>query len=226
MRYPKPGQGSAAAGAAASAAAGAAAGAAASADGSADGSDSSTPAPLNIGGIAIEPVAPTRHTEASAASSLPVFRPPGAIEEQQFLAGCTKCSDCQDACPYDAIRKAPGRLGPIAGTPVIEADTAACLMCEDFPCIAACEPGVLQPLHPKLMGVAQVTQHLCLAHHGTTCTVCSERCPVEGAVRVVSGKPTVDEETCTGCGVCRFVCPAPENAILLMPTFRRPPLPT
>ncbi len=36
------------------------------------------------------------------------------------------------------------------------------------------------------------------------------------------GKPTVNEATCTGCGVCRSVCPAPENAILLMPIFLRP----
>lgn len=177
-----------------------------------------------IGGIAIDPVAPTKLSVSKTARTLPVFRPPGAIEENQFLAGCTRCSDCRDACPYDAIRKAPERLGAIAGTPVIEADTAACLMCEDFPCITACEPGVLVHSHPKVMGTAKVTQHLCLAHHGTTCTVCSERCPVDGALNVSEGKPTIDEEVCTGCGVCRYVCPAPENAILLMPTFNRPTL--
>jgi len=179
----------------------------------------------SISGIAIEAVAPTRLSSPTPPRAIPVFRPPGAIEENQFLAGCTRCNDCADACPYDAIRKAPERLGSIAGTPTIEADTAACMMCEGFPCITACEAGVLVHSIDKVMGTAKVTEHLCLAHHGTTCTVCSERCPVEGAIEVRQGKPTVLENVCVGCGVCRYVCPAPENAILLMPAFLRPTLP-
>lgn len=180
--------------------------------------------PRTIGGISIEPVAPTHLTSRAIPRTIPVFRPPGAIEEQQFLAGCTRCGDCVTACPYEALRPAPERLGAVAGTPVIEADTAACLMCADFPCIAACEPGVLSRSLPAVMGTAQVTPHLCLAHHGTTCTVCSERCPVPGAIEVHEGQPKVVEDLCSGCGVCRYVCPAPDNAILLMPIFSRPSL--
>ncbi len=183
------------------------------------------PATRHISGIAIEPVAPTRLSSSGSPRAIPVFRPPGAIEERQFLAGCTRCNDCADACPYDAIRKAPDRLGSIAGTPTIEADTAACMMCEGFPCIAACEPGVLVDSIPKVIGTARVTEQLCLAHHGTTCTVCSERCPVPGAIEVRQGKPKILEDVCVGCGVCRYVCPAPENAILLMPAFLRPTIP-
>ncbi len=178
--------------------------------------------PRSIGGINIDPVPATDLKRKSVSRTLPVFRPPGAVEESQFLAGCTRCGDCIAACPHDAIRNAHPRLGPVAGTPVIDPDVAACMMCEDFPCIASCRPGVLSPSIDKVMGTAQVTQHLCLAHHHTTCTVCSERCPVPGAIVVVDGKPTVDENVCTGCGVCRYVCPAPENAILMMPAFSRP----
>ncbi|TWU46909.1 4Fe-4S dicluster domain-containing protein [Rubripirellula reticaptiva] len=192
----------------------------------ADSQDSATSSGMaatkSIGGISIEAVAPTNLAGKPASPSVPVFRPPGAIAEPQFLAGCTRCGDCVSACPYDAIRNASDRLRPIAGTPIIEADTSACMMCEDFPCITACKPGVLVDSIPKVMGTAMVTQHLCLAHHGTTCTACSERCPVADAINVTEGKPTVNEDTCTGCGVCRYVCPAPENAILLMPTFSRP----
>ena len=182
-------------------------------------------APQSIGGISIEPVAPTNLSSRAIPRTIPVFRPPGAIEEQQFLAGCTRCGDCITACPYQALRPASQRLGAVAGTPVIEADTAACLMCADFPCIAACEPGVLSHKLPVVMGTAQVTAHLCLAHHGTTCTLCSERCPVPGAIEVSDGRPRVIEELCSGCGVCRYVCPAPDNAILLMPIFSRPSSP-
>lgn len=188
--------------------------------------DRSAASPKTIQGIAIEPVAPTSLASRSRAPTIPMFRPPGAISEAQFLAGCTRCNECAQACPHHAIRPAPERLGPLAGTPTIEPDLAACMMCEDFPCIQACEPGVLSDAASKVMGTARITEPLCLAHQGTTCTVCSERCPVEGAIVVTRGRPSVDETTCTGCGVCRFVCPAPENAILLMPAFLRPLPPT
>ncbi len=181
--------------------------------------------PRSIGGINIDPVPPTNLRHKAISRTIPVHRPPGAVDEFQFLAGCTRCGDCITACPYDAIRRAPDRLGSVAGTPIIEADTSACMMCEDFPCIASCVPGVLVDSLPPIMGTATVTEHLCLAHHSTLCTVCSERCPVDEAITVTNGKPTVNEDICTGCGVCRYVCPAPENAILLMPAFSRPGLP-
>lgn len=176
----------------------------------------------NIAGISIEPVATTDLRRSSAATPLPVFRPPGAVEEQQFLAGCTRCNDCADACPQQAIRPLPERFGSIAGTPTIIAESSACLVCEDFPCVTACPTGVLDLRVPTLMGTAKITEHLCLAHHGTFCSVCRERCPVPGAIEVSAGKPSVDEQACVGCGVCRYVCPAPENAILLMPALHRP----
>lgn len=179
----------------------------------------------HISGINIEPIPPTNLGKKSVSRTLPIHRPPGAIEEFQFLAGCTRCGDCMTACPHDAIAKATERFGSVAGTPVIEADVSACMMCEDFPCIASCQPGVLVNTVRPIMGTARVTPHMCLAHHNTLCTVCSERCPVEGAITVADGKPKINEDTCTGCGVCRYVCPAPENAILLMPAFSRPGLP-
>ncbi len=182
--------------------------------------------PRSIGGIHIDPVPPTDLGNKSAPRTMPVFRPPGAIDEFQFLAGCTRCGDCISACPHQAIRTAGDRFGQVAGTPIIEPDVQACLMCEDFPCITSCDPGVLTRSIPPVMGTARVTQQLCLAYHNTTCTVCSERCPVEDAIDVRDGKPTINENTCTGCGVCRYVCPAPGNAILLMPAFARPGLPT
>ncbi|WP_413431505.1 4Fe-4S dicluster domain-containing protein [Crateriforma spongiae] len=191
-----------------------------------DNPPADTPVPRSIGGINIDPVPGTNFNQAPSARNIPVHRPPGAVAEPQFLAGCTRCGDCIDACPYDAIVLAPERLADVAGTPIIEADHAACMMCEDFPCITSCEPGVLTDRIPPIMGTARVTPQLCLAYHHTTCTVCSERCPVEGAITVSDGKPTVDQDTCTGCGVCRYVCPAPENAILLMPAFERPGRPT
>lgn len=154
--------------------------------------------------------------------SLPVHRPPGAVEEKAFLAGCTRCGECISACPVGAIVLAPSRFREAAGTPMIDPHHSACVMCPDTPCISACEPGVLRVDRSLKMGVAWIQTMACLAHTGSFCTVCSERCPVENAIEVRAGKPRIREDVCTGCGVCAAVCPAPVNAIVVMPLADRP----
>ncbi|MCA9157748.1 MAG: hypothetical protein KDA72_05440, partial [Planctomycetales bacterium] len=71
------------------------------ADNSNQNSEAPKTPPRAIGGIAIDPVAPTNLSGRVTPRTIPVFRPPGAIEEQRFLAGCTRCGDCITACPYD-----------------------------------------------------------------------------------------------------------------------------
>ena len=56
----------------------------------------------------------------------------------------------------------------------------------------------------------------CLAFQGNYCSVCYERCPVPQALQLdEESMPRVQLEICTGCGICRDVCPAPENAVLM-----------
>ncbi|MDP1660355.1 MAG: 4Fe-4S dicluster domain-containing protein [Phycisphaerales bacterium] len=154
--------------------------------------------------------------------ALPIHRPPGAVDEVSFLASCTRCNECISACPVSAIVHAPARFREAAGTPMIDPHAAACIMCEDTPCITACKPGVLKPEQPRKMGVAWIQTMACLAHSGSFCTVCSERCPVPDAIEVTAGKPRIREDVCTGCGVCANVCPSPTNAVVLMPLADRP----
>lgn len=52
------------------------------------------------------------------------------------------------------------------------------------------------------------------------CAACVERCPVSGAMTVSNGMPSVAPDLCTGCGICHEVCPAPTNAVLLLPRRR------
>jgi ferredoxin-type protein NapG len=157
--------------------------------------------------------------------AFPVLRPPGAVEEQAFLAGCTRCAACIDACPHHAIVHAPLRFRRAAGTPMIDPIEQPCWMCRDYPCIAACEPGVLRFDVPVKIGVARIDTVTCLAYQGTFCTVCSEQCPVDDAIETAAGRPRIVEAACTGCGVCQHVCPAPHNAVLLMPVAQRPAAP-
>jgi ferredoxin-type protein NapG len=95
-------------------------------------------------------------------------------------------------------------------------------MCPDTPCITACKPRALRSEQPMKMGTAVIQGFNCLAHRSSFCTVCSEQCPVEGAISVVNGKPIINDQTCTGCGVCHYACPAPQNAIIILPLRDRP----
>lgn len=158
---------------------------------------------------------------APVRAAVPLHRPPGAVAEEQFLKGCTKCDRCIEACPHDAIQKAPIKLGPATGTPVIDPSVEPCWMCPDMPCIPACPEGILLSEGPVKMGEARIQKHDCLAHQNGFCTACSERCPVPGAIRLEENKPVVVPEICTGCGVCQYVCPAPRNAVMILPSARR-----
>ena len=148
-----------------------------------------------------------------------VVRPPGAVEEGLFMERCTRCEKCVEACPYDVIINAPSRFRGAAGTPMIDLSSKACLMCEDFACIASCEDDALLWDTGKKIADAVVQRHDCIADH-SFCSVCVERCPVEGAIIMDGLKPRVVQDLCTGCGVCHLVCPAPNNAIMMLPIMR------
>ena len=157
-----------------------------------------------------------------ARSVFPIHRPPGAVAEKDFLDRCTRCGDCVKACPHQAIVPAPARLRGAEGTPMIVASDSPCRQCSDTPCAAVCQPAVLRADNPQKMGTARVERMECLAWQRSFCTVCSEHCPVPGAIRLEDGKPSIDPSACTGCGICLYACPAPRKAILLTAEMNRP----
>jgi ferredoxin-type protein NapG len=140
-------------------------------------------------------------------------RPPGAVEESAFMAGCTRCGECIVACPVQAIVIAPPTFMGASGTPMLDPENRACVMCADTPCIRACAPGVLRADRPLKMGTAAIAGMRCLAYNGSVCSACVDSCPVPGALVVEDARPRVVAPNCTGCGVCHQVCPAPSNAV-------------
>lgn len=188
-----------------------------------------------IAKVAAQYAAPSHLTEPAQETSrqqakrnFPVIRIPGAIEESQFLSKCTRCGDCITACPHDAIVIAPPSYREAAGSPMINPADEPCLMCEDFPCITACPEEVLLPLETGTkhkIADARILDYNCLNGSGRAaeaCTICVEQCPELGAIVVENGMPHVDNFKCTGCGICHYACPAPTNAIAMMPLQQRP----
>lgn len=147
------------------------------------------------------------------------LRPPGALDEKAFLATCTKCTDCQTACPYDSVRRLGPEFGAGAGTPAIIPDESPCYLCEDMPCISVCEPGALRPLGRSAvsMGVAVLEVDRCYVAQGQPCDYCFTRCPLQGSAitRTDGGLPVITESGCAGCGVCAYLCPG--DAIRIHP---------
>jgi ferredoxin-type protein NapG len=71
------------------------------------------------------------------------LRPPGAVEEKNFLALCIKCGQCLQVCPYHSIELADITTGHGVGTPYLDANIRGCYACEAVPCVLACPSGAL-----------------------------------------------------------------------------------
>ncbi len=128
------------------------------------------------------------------------LRPPGALNESDFIKTCIRCGLCVEACknrknPYvESGQKvitlklgAPGDKVPV-GTPYFVARTGPCFMCDDIPCMNACPSGALTPEKCKnskgevaidyaRMGIAVIDPNTCIAFWGLQCAACYRACP-------------------------------------------------
>lgn len=100
------------------------------------------------------------------------LRPPGALEEDEFLASCIKCGQCVQVCPVEAIFLADIMDGFGVGVPYIGAREQACdFSCDGLQCVLACPTGALTHelnySHETRMGFARLSRpDKCLAMKG------------------------------------------------------------
>ena len=152
------------------------------------------------GGLLAERVAPRRH-----------FRPPGALPEPAFLAACTRCGYCLEACPVDAVVAAPPSAGLAAATPVIFPETEPCIACDGMFCAQVCPTGALVPPADgwarERLGMLDLDTDRCIAFQGIECGVCARVCPVgpKALDLDAQGRPVIGA-ACVGCGVCVRAC--------------------
>ncbi len=177
----------------------------------------------------------------SAKLRTPCLRPPGALDEEEFLATCIRCGRCADACPNRAIvlftedagRDLAMKPGPgQRGTPAIFPRRQACMLCNGSPgnsllCTVSCPSGALERISKDesslienvRMGKAELDTHLCYSYNGASCGVCVRACPVEGRALTAGlwEKPILDTDACLGCGLCERACIRYPQAIRVRP---------
>lgn len=154
-----------------------------------------------------------------------VIRPPGAVEEEKFLAGCIRCYRCQDACERGAIQFFNETFGPRYHTPYVDPAVVACNVC--MKCTRVCPTGVLRPMDVEQaaevqMATIELDADRCLSYKAQA------RYDQRAVHWEVKLKPSLepvelpdqldpDLQRRGPCGECYMVCPVREKAIQRKP---------
>ena len=173
--------------------------------------------------------------QARASKKVPdpsLIRPPGALEEGQFLGRCVRCGECMKVCIGNALHPALLEAGAEGVfTPRLLPRVGYC----EFNCTLCgqvCPTGAIRRLEldekqKTVIGRAWFDKNRCLPHaRGIPCLVCEEHCPVpdkaiklrEAVVQDQQGnevtlkQPYLVDSLCIGCGICENKCPLPGKA--------------
>lgn len=170
------------------------------------------------------------------------IRPPGSVEESEFLERCIKCDQCINVCPTNVLQPSSLKQGGFEGlwTPVMDFSVGFCQY-NCALCSEVCPTGAIQKISvekklgigehaddgPVRLGTAFYDRGRCLPWAmETPCVVCEEVCPVSpkaigtydeeitrwDGTKVVLNKPYIRPELCIGCGICEHECPVIDDA--------------
>lgn len=144
-----------------------------------------------------------------------ILRPPGALDETDFLASCIRCYRCQDACEPGAIQFYTEKDGVLFHTPYVDPSKAGCTLCNK--CGPACPTDALTPFEEKSdvdMGSVELREELCLSYK-------AKWLRHEQELLTQSGRQPTDTDAVAErrgpCGECFMFCPLRNKAIKLEP---------
>lgn len=166
------------------------------------------------------------------------LRPPGVLNEQEFLAKCVRCGKCMEVCPTQGLlpaildSKLEGFYTPHL-VPRIGYCAYPCNQCGQV-CPSEAIPALSVTEKQKFpIGIAAINYDKCIR-----CLTCEEMCPIpEKAIHIreenfspalslikaviitKGGKkfvktPYVIPDLCIGCGICENKCPVSGTAAI------------
>lgn len=156
-----------------------------------------------------------------------LIRPPGALNETEFLARCVRCGECMAACPTNTLQPIWFKAGfPALFSPAVTPRRGFCdPQCHE--CARVCPTRAMQHLNERdriwaKTGTARIIREKCLAwEYQKSCMVCDEVCPYD-AIEFVKEKggripvPHILEHKCAGCGYCEHFCPVRNQAAVVI----------
>lgn len=178
-------------------------------------------------GAAAVPLIRTNPLSEAGFSNPVLIRPPGALEEGDFLRRCVKCGECMKVCITNGLQPTlleaglEGIWSPML-VPRLGYCEYRCTLCGQVCPTGAIKRLSLEEKNKVKIGLAMIDKGRCLPWaHATPCIVCEEVCPTPKKAiwleearsmdrtgrEVVVMQPRVDTTLCIGCGVCETKCP-------------------
>lgn len=151
--------------------------------------------------------------------------PAGAVGLRNMATHCTGCQLCVSVCPNHVLR--PSRAIKTFMQPESSYERGYCRS-ECTKCSEVCPAGAIRPIDTVEKSSIQVGHAVWIKENcipltvGDSCNSCEQHCPAQAITMVLSDAsnpdspkiPVVNEERCTGCGACEYLCPArPFSAI-------------
>ena len=180
---------------------------------------------LKYGALAVGLSAVPSFGKLRGSSHFRFLRPPGALDEGDFVRKCIRCGLCGDVCPNQCVSYFDLGEGERSGTPFIVPRDQGCVLC--MKCTQVCPSGALTPISDDRdviqeevkMGTAVIDENLCYSYNNRICGVCYRACPFQGEALTIGAweRPTVVAESCVGCGLCERICYHYPQAIRVIP---------
>ncbi len=195
----------------------------------------------SMAGLMAYPFIKTHGVNTDENFSRDLIRPPGSVEESDFLKKCIKCDQCINSCPTNVLQPASFAEGGVESlwTPVMKFKVGHCqLKCTM--CSEVCPTGAIRKITveekmgkgdfveegPIRLGTAFFDKGRCLPHAmEIPCVVCEEVCPTSPkAIQTIDvevkdryhnivtlNKPFMVPDLCIGCGICETECPVKDE---------------